>query len=327
MPLTLTECTDKGRWDQFVTQSPHGSVFCLTPFLDALGEEYQLLFVEENGQTVAGVPLILCDGQPYPAQYPLTMYQGVLLSARLCRQPSHRRARESMEVVDFLLAKLEERFAQVSLCLHYHFEDLRGFSWFHYHEPQRGQFRLGLRYTGILKLEQVADFDSYLRSIRKLRLREYRRAQTCGFTVVSSTDIDTLDRLHAVTLERQGIARSHQEVRLIRSVAQAAFDRGYGELLFCLNDRAVVVSATLFLYDERCSYYLIGANDPEYRQSGSGTYLMLENIRRSRLKGLECIDFVGINSPTRGDFKTSFNAIPVPYFVATWDAGTREEPV
>ena len=75
----------------------------------------------------------------------------------------------------------------------------------------------------------------------------------------------------------------------------------------------------MFLNDHRGAYYLIGANDPEYRHSGSGSYLMLESLRRSQERGLATVDFVGINSPNRGDFKTSFNAVPVPYFVATWE--------
>jgi hypothetical protein len=292
-------------------------VFCLTPFLDALGEEYRLLLVAEKDEKLAGVALLMRDGRPFPGQYPLTLYQGLLLSRGRCLRPPHSRSRQSLEVVAFLLAELAKRFDHLSLCLHYHFRDLRSFSWFHYHEPQRGRFQLELQYSGVLQLEQIADFENYLRSIRSRRLREYRHAQARSFTIASSTDVETLDRLHARTLERQGITRSREEGRLLRSVAQAALRRGFGELLFCRNDRSVIVSAILFLYDERCSYYLIDAADPEHRQTG-GTYLVLENIRRSRERGLDRVDFVGINSPGCDDFKMSFNAVPVPYFRATW---------
>lgn len=320
MALSLIECTDKSRWDHFAAESPHGNVFCFTPLLDALDEEYRLLLVEDGGETLAGIPLVLRDGQPYPGQYPLTMYQGVLLSPRLCRQPPHSRVRQTLELLEFLLAELEKRFERLCLCLHYRFDDLRGFSWFHYHEPHRGQFRLDLQYSGVLDLQQAADFDHYLHAIRNLRLREYRRAQARRLTVTPSDDVETLDRLHALTFARQGIARPHHEVRLLRSIAGAALRSGFGELLFCRDERGAVLSATLFLYDKRCGYYLVGANDPESRSSGSGSYLMLENIRRCQQNGLEALDFVGINSPNRGDFKISFNAIPMPYFVATWSA-------
>jgi hypothetical protein len=70
----------------------------------------------------------------------------------------------------------------------------------------------------------------------------------------------------------------------------------------------------------------VAANHPEFRKTGCGTYLMIENIRRWQRKGLAAVDFVGINSPNRGDFKTSFNAVPVPYFLATWEKPKRSQP-
>ena len=106
MDLSLIECADKNQWDRFASDSPHGSVFCSTPFLDALGEEYRLLLVADaNREPLAGVVLILRAGQPFPGQYPLTMYQGVLLGSSLCRQPGHSRTKQTLEVLDYLLAR------------------------------------------------------------------------------------------------------------------------------------------------------------------------------------------------------------------------------
>ena len=62
------------------------------------------------------------------------------------------------------------------------------------------------------------------------------------------------------------------------------------------------------------SYYLIGANDPNYRKDGTGGFVVLEQIRYCIEQGLSYVDFIGINSQLRGDFKTSFNANPTPYF-------------
>ena len=41
---------------------------------------------------------------------------------------------------------------------------------------------------------------------------------------------------------------------------------------------------------------------------------MFEQIQYCIEQGLSYVDFIGINSPLRGDFKTSFNADPRPYF-------------
>jgi hypothetical protein len=62
---------------------------------------------------------------------------------------------------------MEQRYDRISFCLHYRVEDLRSFQWFYYHEPQHGQFRMDLRYTGLLDLSAVQNFDAYLSTIRK----------------------------------------------------------------------------------------------------------------------------------------------------------------
>jgi GNAT superfamily N-acetyltransferase len=319
MAMSLTECLDKARWDRFVNASPQGNVFCLTPLLDALGEEYRLLFVEERDEAQLGIVLILRDGQPVRAPYPFTMYQGALFNRAVSELPPHSRAKHGLEITDFLVTQLEQRFDRISLCLHHRFPDLRSFSWFHYHDPHRGRFQIDLRYSALLDLSLVTDFDRYLTSIRNLRLREYRRARSAQYRAEPSTDVETLDRLHNLTFDRQRLQRDEHDVRLLRAISRAALDNSFGELLICKDSHDTTASATLFLYDQRCAYYLIGANDPDHRPSGCGTYLMLENISRCRERGISTLDFVGANSPNRGDFKTSFNAVPVPYFMVTWE--------
>src|SRR5439155_9548496 len=98
MDLTLIECTDKDRWNRFAEESPHGSVFCFTPFLDGLGEDYRLLLVENRGQPLAGVVFLLRDGLPVSADYPIALYQGVLLSPSLCCAPTHSRAKPILQL-------------------------------------------------------------------------------------------------------------------------------------------------------------------------------------------------------------------------------------
>jgi GNAT superfamily N-acetyltransferase len=326
MALTLIECTDKERWDRFTEESPHGSIFCLTPFLDALEEEYRLFLVEEEGEAQAGVVLILHGGQPFPGQYPLTMYQGVLLGVNLCRQPPYRRAPQTLEVLDFLLTELEKRYDRIVVCQHHRFEDLRAFSLFQFDGSERGEFRIDLQYSGLLDLALVADFDQYLGSIRTVRRQEYRRCQASGFCISLSQDLELLDWLHDLTFARQGIDRPAEAVRTLRSISRAALSQGFGELSTCVAPDGTVASATLFLFDRSCAYYWVAANHPAFRKTGCGTYLMIENLRHWQEKGLAAVDFVGINSPNRGDFKTSFNAVPIPYFLATWERPKRSHP-
>jgi hypothetical protein len=318
MSLILTVCNDKKKWDDFVETSPQGNIFCTTQFLDALGEDYELVLIEENGQLKMGAIIIKQDGKPIKAPYLFTMYQGILFDNSIYNLPKHRCVKKVLETTEYLLSNLQTYYNRISFCLHYNVDDLRCFQWFNYHAPKKGQFSISLRYSGILDLTCWNSFDHYLLNVRTVRRQEYKKAAS-NLILESSNDLDTLDQLHCKTFERQGIERNVDAVRLLRSITSSALAEGYGELLICKSADGIAISATVFLYDSRCGYYIVGANDPEYRKTGCGTYLMLENIRQCKEKGLLKVDMVGINSPERGDFKTSFNAVPVPYFIVNWE--------
>lgn len=319
MSLKINLCKDKNQWDSFVDLSPQGNIFCTTSYLDALGEDYDLVLVDENNQVKMGAIIIKQNGKPIKAPYPFTMYQGIFFDNAIYNMPKHRRVKKILTITEYLLAKLNDKYNRISFGLHYNVDDLRSFQWFNYHNPEKGQFKIALRYTGILDLCTWKSFDQYLLNIRTVRRQEYNKIKSSNFIIELSNDIDTLDLLHNKTFERQGIDRHNEEVRLLRSITHSALTKGYGQLLVCKNAEGIAISAIVFLYDRRCGYYMFAANDPEYRKTGCGTYLMLENIRQCREKGLLKVDMVGINSPGRGDFKTSFNAVPVPYFIVNWE--------
>jgi hypothetical protein len=317
--MKLVLCETSSIWNDFVSRSSQNNIFCHTDFLDALNVKYDLWMVEENGQFQVGAIILREDDKIVSAPYPYTMYQGLVYAAHRDSFPLHRRTKWTLEVTETMLAGLSERYDRLSFCLHHTHDDLRAFQWFHYHEPELGQFKINLYYTGLISLTVSADFDTYLSAIRQTRRNLYRQAVNHGLVVEVSQDVDVFDQLYRLTFARQGIALSDKLKILARSIVSAALDHGFGELLICRTTHGEPASATLFLHDERCGYYLFGANDPAYHKLNSGTYLLLENIRRCQARGLKWVDVVGINSPQRGDFKTSCNAAPVPYFVATWE--------
>lgn len=319
--MKLVLCEDKFRWDQFVASSPQENVFCMTSFLDALDMDYDLLIVEKNGCAQIGAVVMKCDGRP--AKAPLFHYSpGVLFSLDGYCLPHHSRARWVLDVTNYLLAQMKQRYDRISFSLHPTVNDLRSFQWFHYHEPHLGTFRIELQYTGTLDLSAVVDFEEYLSLVRTVRRYEYRRAKKSGMVAEESDDVDTLARLHGLTFERQGIMRDSRERDKLMAISKAAISKGFGRLMVCRNREGRAASATLFLYHGKSAYYVYGANDPECRKDFGGTFLVMENIRWCLDKGLQVVDFVGINSPQRGDFKTSFNSKPIPYYIVQWDSPT-----
>ena len=76
--------------------------------------------------------------------------------------------------------------------------------------------------------------------------------------------------------------------------------------MFSCTDNNKIISASVFIEYKDYAYYLIGANDPDYRNSGAGTAVIFEHLKHLLNSKIKKIDFFGTNSPLRGDFKTSF---------------------
>jgi len=315
MSYKLRRCFDNNEWNKFVLTSPQNNLFCRTDFLDEMHQNYDVYFVVKGELILLGV-LIIIDSAGTPVKNPL-MYQGILFSKYIELLSSHKKNKISLDSIQFLLIELESIYGTISLSLHPSLVDLRGFQWHNYHNKKGLKPNLKLNYTGILDLAKIESFDQLLMNARTVRRQEYKKCVINGFTVEESLDVDILNSLHAKTFERQGINRSDYEVFLATELAKESLSKGFGRLLVSKDKQSIPASASLFLFDDKTGYYLIGANDPNYRKDGSGTYVMFEQFRHCIEQGLHYVDFGGINSPSRGDYKTSFNANPRPYYSFT----------
>ncbi|MBI4238750.1 MAG: GNAT family N-acetyltransferase [Deltaproteobacteria bacterium] len=322
MTLVCTEWADRAAWNAFVWASPQGSVFCHTDFLDALGCPYRLYRVTKGDAVVAAVPVLLdADGvRPQCAPHPFTLYQGPMFAASVAAMPIHSRYPMQSTILEFLIESLVQQLGRVSFCLHHSLVDIRQFVWYRYHQPASERFAVHVRHTGLIDLRAYRDFEAYLESVRPVRRREYRKAVASGLAVQVGTvaDVGMFTELFVKTFGRQEITLPAEELRWFQRIAAMALQTGMGELLFCVQSDGQPICGTLFLYDPRCSYYLLSGTDTEFRKSAANTMLLFENVQRAQQRGLSWVDCIGVNSPWRGDFKIGFNAAPTPYYVVTW---------
>lgn len=312
----LLKCDSNELWDRFVEASPQQNVFSTTAFLSALGVSYDTWFLADAGKPVLGALVIEPLREDFEAPYDYSLYQGIFFAPD--GSQIHSETKHRLSAVEHLLTKLGVMYPSLSFCLHHTYNDLRAIQWINYHAPDQGQYSIHLHYTGIIDLEGEGSFADYLAGIRKVRTQEYNKASRNGFRAQLSCDLDVFRDLYIKTFDRQGITIEENKVERVVAIAKAAIEGGFGRLFLCCDSTGKAASATVFLFDKASSYYMFGASDPSYRNTGASTFLLLECFRHFYDLGLRKIDMVGINSPNRGDFKTSFNAVPTPYFHATW---------
>ena len=297
-------------WDNLVDESKQGSIFSYSGYLSSLGVNFSRYLVKNRqGETVAIAAIIEENGVMHRAPFPFTPHQGILFSQKLNNMPSHRQVSKKAEITEFLINQLIGHYGNFHMSLSPAFDDLRPFSWHNFHSPGAPKFSITPRYTARLDLHGF-ELDTYLSSIRTVRRQEYQKSAA---VVSESSDIDTFIEIYEKNFERQEIALDELLLQRVRRIVQASLDEGFGRLCMAKVD-GHAASMTLFVNDQRCAWYLFGANDPAWRKSGASTVLMIDNIQHFAAKGIPYLDFVGINSPQRGDYKLSFNGQLTPYF-------------
>jgi len=306
----------KEEWDGFVKASPQGSIFLFSKLLDSLCVRYELVTCYDGNQIVAGVPIFFeKDGSLKRVPNVFMMYQGVLLKDSTILE-SHRRISYEFKVVSYLLNEICQRYSSLCFINSWKYQDVRPFQWVNYHESEKGMFNIVLRYTGILALDKYENFSDYLGKIRQLRRREFKKLKE--FYIEETKDVDLFLEYHDKTYQRQGIETPDKEYRC--SIVERSLQMGYGKMAKACTRDGQVASVMLFFYDDHTAYYLFGANNPLERRSGGATVLMLDFIRNAFEKNLKYVDFCGVNSPNRGDYKISFNAELYPYFLTSYKA-------
>lgn len=306
-------------WDALVNESRQGTIFSDSRFLQALDAPHTCYEVlSKSGERMAGIAVIEQADGMHPAPFPFTPHQGILFSQTVCAQAHQKRLTTEFRLTEFLIEQLAQRYGNVSMALSPAFADLRPFAWHNYGASNLPQFAIRPRYTAHLALTDF-QFDDYLQSIRAVRRQEFHKSTA---HIAQSDDIACFMKLYADTFHRQGLIQSEATLALVERICTSALHHQYGRLSMAVVD-GQVASMSLFVFDQRGAYYLFGANDPAWRHTGASTKLMIDNIRHFAERGMRMLDFVGVNSPQRGDFKLSFNPELVPYFEVHLDGSTK----
>lgn len=320
MDYILTTKPVESEWNALVRTSLQGNIFSDSRYLSALDAPHTCYLVKApHGELLAGVVVMENRGAMHAAPFPFTPYQGILFSHSVSMQSNQKRVTSEFRLTEFIIEVLCERYSNFSMALSPSFSDLRPFLWHNYHEANAPRFSISNRYTAVLKLRDFR-VEDYLKTIRAVRRQEFKKTTA---EITETKDSQLFLDLYIKTFERQGIVITSQQLELVSRIVKSALENNFGRLSLVKSVDGVA-SMSLFIYDSRSAYYLFGANNPELRNSGASTALMIDNISTMAKMGLPKLDFVGVNSPNRGDYKLSFGSELIPYYEVQLDALDRK---
>ncbi len=294
-------------WDDFVDESPRGTLFHKSFWLEASGRRLVIYGYFRGQELYAGIPLsyALKVGIKVASQPTLTPYSGVLFKERDVKYVSKLSAEK--EASRKIAQRLKSDFHFVRFGFSPGPVDLQPFIW--------EGFSPSIMYTYIIRIEKtLEDVWEAMEGTRRTRIR---KAEKDGVSVMQSDDFSQTFKLVRKTFARQN-----------RTVCSKVICSRYNEVLkergqcksFLARDRnGECIAAVYIAWDKRRSYYLLGGYDSEKSHSGATALAMWDAIKFTKEElGLDEFDFEGSMVPQIEHFFRGFGGLLTVRHIVTW---------
>lgn len=269
-------------WDALVANSPHGTVFQNSWWLEATGYDLEILGCwDSNGHLVSGIPLprkkragLLLYHYP-----PLAPYLGPVFDLSAEKEPREQLA--AMRCQGELLAAAIQGFDNLVYAVGAAGPDLQGFLWV--------GFRAELSYTFRFEAGMTPD-QAFEMSARTCR-QKFRGDWARTIAVSCENDVAPLIELNRETFARQSRSTPFTAAYL-RSMWAAAANHRCGSIYVARDSDGRPLSAVFVVHDARASYQIVSGMNADARLSPAGYFTTWAAIRDA-LTASRAFDFEG----------------------------------
>ena len=314
----ISPVKDFKQWDLMVAASKQGNVFLTSWYVSLAAQYWQAFYVTKGEKIKAGILVILDEAQINIIQDELIIHSGLIFNDEPNQKYSKATA-ERYEITVSTIDWLAKKFKQITIALSPGIDDMRPFLWYNYDDERINRhFLLNLRYTSFLSIEGCEESNlqtnTVFRHLDTQRQQDIRKAIKFGVRTFEAEDVDTIVDLYAKMMSSNSSKQSPDKLIRLTNLIRGAVLQGFGAIFFTQNTLGQVLYVTFFVWDEKRAYYILGAPGDLIRERYRGSIALWQSFALLRSKNIVSVDFEGVNSPSRGNFKLSFGGHLVPYF-------------
>lgn len=290
-------------WDRLVGESPAGTVFHTTTWLDAATEPCRVYGCYKGEELLGGMATASHrEGGLRKAVHPaLTPYLGMVTAPQPGKYVTAVSNEKKMAAA--LADRLQEDHDLVRTNFAPETVDLQPFIW--------EGFDVTVGYTYRL---DISDLDAAWDAMDSSRRRDVRSAEKEDVRIEEGTVDDVLAMVRE-TFERKG--RSVGFDRAARDHDDALREAGRARAFVARDDDDRRLAAAYLVWDDKRAYYLLGGHDGTHHGAMAAT--MWDAIRTTAEEiGLEEFDFEGSMDPGVERFFRKWGGQITPYFRASW---------
>ena len=159
------------------------------------------------------------------------------------------------------------------------------------------------------RFSDLSNIDDIFKGIKDSRKTIIKNAAK-KLIIKEETNIDIIIDQQKKTFERQGRKLPIPE-KTIRLIDDACKEHNARFMLVAYDAEGNIHGASYFVYDDKVCYYIMSGADPQYRNSGAGSLLIWEGIKRASAVS-KAFDFEGSNIM---DIEKNFRTFGAPFVV------------
>jgi uncharacterized protein YhbP (UPF0306 family) len=288
------------KWDSFVKESPQGSIFSFSFYLEALCIDYKVLCVfDDKDNVLAGV--ILAKNQINTYSNPmLDKYLGILLKNE--ESISQKKVSKQYKIMELIATEIKG-YKSFDYYFHPNFKNWIPLYWKGFTQQTRYTYQINLA-KSIETIEKA--FHGNLRN-------DIKNAINQGVVVKRDIDFDNLYSIIEKTFRRQGSKSPFNKAKL-ESFINDLLKNNQLISLGAYNNKNQLVSACCMVFDENSSYFILNGIDIDNQVRGANALMIFDAIKESKEKGLMSFDFEGSMLIGVEQFYRRFGGELVPYY-------------
>ncbi|MFC1650381.1 GNAT family N-acetyltransferase [Candidatus Latescibacterota bacterium] len=303
--IKIRKIIDDSFWDEFVSNSDHGTVFSSSAWLKAMasaqGGEPAMLGVWEGDSLIAGVSFIeVIRGSLKKANTHILIPYGGFIYRNEPDQLQQDTSSLQLICAEKLINYLEQKYNYVFLAHSPDFMDIRPFSWQNWSQA--------VRYTYLV---DITDPEKLWDRFRRRAQRKILKAKDT-LEIGGSVGAEKVTELYEQVFNENENSMPIPREKVI-SMLNSLIKSGVVEVNSVIEN-GKTISVQVLAFDKKTVYTWIAGTIPEKDYTGADSLLIWNAIKRYSSTH-KVLDMVGANVPSIAFFKKGFGGTLTPYYV------------
>ncbi len=277
----ITKCIEEDqyqKWNNFVENSPQGSIYSKTWYLDAFDANYKIFVVTEASNIIAGIIITKNEVGLYTNPL-LSKYLGVMYHE--FKGNKYNVESKKRKIINLLIPEIK-KYKSFYFSFHPSFQQYLPFFW--------NGYKNTIRYTYWIDLLNKSSDEIFNNCYSNLK-NEIKYGQKQKFEYHKNIDFDVFYEILNKSFKRQGSNApwSHDK---IKNYYYRLRNRHVFELNGIANKAGEIMAVNGILYDRQVSSLIFNGIDIEKIERGSNEILIYETIK-SKIGISHFFDFEG----------------------------------